>query len=239
MFSLRQLLFVSLALLITAQASAQRQAFAQRVRQSRDVVEAYRVCGRFQQLLAQDLDFDRAFETTFTRNQARRREIAISEGEFGPADLAKVDDATLVDAYKSRMQIVYLMLPLASPDSNDQEQEFFPPPIKAIFERKGPERPEDFASFSAQLKRDAAELRAHLNKLAAQDAAVAERLRSFKSDLSRVPQIPKHKVEPLTAYSKGRVLDVKDKYYQIGDYAVIREGGQMRIIGIRFFSRLF
>jgi hypothetical protein len=43
----------------------------------------------------------------------------------------------------------------------------------------------------------------------------------------------------LTAYSRGRVLGLKEQYYQIGDYAVIRENGQMRIVGIRFFSRLF
>jgi hypothetical protein len=43
----------------------------------------------------------------------------------------------------------------------------------------------------------------------------------------------------LTAYSRGMVLGLKEQYYQIGDYAVIREDAQMRIIGIRFFSRLF
>jgi hypothetical protein len=35
------------------------------------------------------------------------------------------------------------------------------------------------------------------------------------------------------------VLDQKAEYYQIDNYAVIREGSEMRIIGIRFFSRLF
>ncbi|HEV2836350.1 MAG TPA: hypothetical protein VGW58_13575 [Pyrinomonadaceae bacterium] len=235
MLTLRHVVLFLFAMLSTAQSHV----FAQRVKHSKEVIDAYRVCQQFQRLLAEDLDFDRAFEATFTKNQVRRREIAISEGEFGPVDLDHVDDATLIGAYKSRMQILYLMLTLASPDSNEQEQEFFPPPIKAIFKRKGPERPEDFPSFSAQLKRDVADLRAHLNRLAVQDPAVAERVRSFKSDLSRVPQLPKHKVEPLTAYSRGRVLDVKEKYYQVGDYAVIREGAQMRIIGIRFFSRLF
>jgi hypothetical protein len=46
-------------------------------------------------------------------------------------------------------------------------------------------------------------------------------------------------VKPLTAYSRGQVLGLKEEYYQIGDYAVIREEREMRIIGIRFFSRLF
>jgi hypothetical protein len=32
------------------------------------------------------------------------------------------------------------------------------------------------------------------------------------------------------------VLSDKEEYYQIEDYAVIREGSEMRIIGIRFFS---
>jgi hypothetical protein len=235
MLSLRHVLLFLFALFMTAQSHA----FAQQVKQSRDVVEAYRVCRQFQRLLAEDLDFDRAFEATFTKNHARRREIAISEGEFGPADLDHVDDAMLISAYKSQMQLVYLMLPLASPENNEQEQEFFPPAIKAIFKRKGVERPEDFPSFSAQLKRDVTDLRAHLNKLAGQDPAVAERIRSFKSDLSQPAKLPQHKVQPLTAYSHGRVLDVKEQYYQIGDYAVIREGARMKLIGIRFFSRLF
>jgi len=211
---------------------------AQKVKQPREVIAAYRVCSRFQQLLAQDLDFDRAFEATFTTDPVRRRRIAISEGEFGDVDLAKIDDATLVGAYKNRMQIVYLMLPLASPDSNEQEQEFFPPPIKTIFERKGPDNPQQFAAFAAQLKRDAAALRAHLNQLATRDPLVAERVRQFKSDLSKT-EPPNHVVKPLTAYSKGNVLPLNQEYYQIGDYAVIRERGQMKIIGIRFFSRLF
>src|SRR5690242_4572589 len=94
-------------------------ATAQRVRQPREVIDAYRTCQRFQALMAENLDFDRAFEATFTRNASRRREIAITEGEFGDIDLAKVDDATLIEAFKARMQILYLMLPLASPDSNE------------------------------------------------------------------------------------------------------------------------
>lgn len=214
-------------------------AVAQRVKQPREVIAAYQVCSRFQQLLAQDLDFDRAFEATFTTDPGRRRRIAISEGEFDEIDLTKVDDATLLSAYKSRMQIVYLMLPLASPDSNEQEQEFFPPPIKAIFERKGPNNPDDFAAFAAQLKHDASDLRAHLNQLAARDPQVAERIRQFKSDLSKTEPPPDQAVKPLTAYSKGNVLPLNQEYYQIGDYAVIRERGQMKIIGILFLSRLF
>ena len=212
---------------------------AQKNRQPPEVIAAYQVCSRFQQLLAQDLDFDRAFEATFTTDPTRRRRIAISEGEFGEVDLAKIDDATLVSAYKSRMQIIYLMLPLASPDSNEQEHEFFPPPIKAIFERKGPDTPDGFPAFAAQLQRDATDLRAHLNQLAARDPLVAERIRQFKSDLSKTEPPPSHAVKPLTAYSKGNVLPLSQEYYQIGDYAVIRERGQMKIIGIRFFSRLF
>src|SRR6185503_13459719 len=42
-------------------------AVAQNVRQSREVIEAYRVCNEFQRLLAPDLDFDRAFEATFAK----------------------------------------------------------------------------------------------------------------------------------------------------------------------------
>src|SRR5215216_4246624 len=90
-------------------------ATAQRVRQPREVIEAHRVCQRYQTLMAENLDFDQAFEATFTKDASRRREIAITEGEFGDLDLAKIDDATLIKAFKARMQILYLMLPLASP----------------------------------------------------------------------------------------------------------------------------
>jgi hypothetical protein len=212
---------------------------AQRARQPRDVVEAYRVCRLFQTLLAEDLDFERAFEATFTKDAKRRREIAIYEGEFGELDLAKVGDATLLKAFKARMQIVYLMLPLASPDSDAEQVQFFPPAIKAIFERKPPPTTEDFSAYAQQLQQDASAFRAHLNQLAAQNRRVAERVRKFKLDLLQMPDLPASRVEPLTSYSKGQVLGPNEKYYQIGDYAVIREGREMKIIGIRFFSRLF
>jgi len=212
---------------------------AQRVRQPREVIDAYRVCQRFQMLMAQDLDFDRAFEATFTQNASRRREIAITEGEFGDIDLAKVNDATLIKAFKARMQILYLMLPLASPDSNEEEALFFPSQIKAIFERKPPPNAEEFPAYAQQLERDATNFRTHLNELASRNPRVAERVRKFKLDLSKAPTLPVGRVEPLTSYSKGHVLGPDEKYYQIGDYAVIREGKQMKIIGIRFFSRLF
>jgi len=227
-------------LIVSVFAAFSIHAMAQKVKQPRDVIAAYQVCSRFQKMLAEDLDFGRAFEATFTTDPGRRRLIAISEGEFGGEDdLAKIDDATLVSAYKSRMEIIYLMLPLASPDSTAQESEFFPPPIKAIFQRKQPDNPENFAAFAAQLKRDVADLRAHLNQLGARDPQVAERIRQFKSDLSKTEPPPNHVVKPLTAYSRGHVLPLNQQYYQIGDYAVIRERGQMKIIGIRFFSRLF
>jgi hypothetical protein len=214
-------------------------ATAQRVRHPREVVDAYRVCQRYQTLLAESLDFDRAFEATFTKDAKRRREIAITEGEFGDLDLAKVDDATLLAAFKARMQILYLMLPLASPDSNEEQALFFPTQIKAIFERKPPPTVPEFPAYAQQLQRDAVAFRAHLNQLASRYPRVAERIRQFKLELSKPSKLPAGKVEPLTSYGKGHVLEPSEKYYQIGDYAVIREGTEMRIIGIRFFSRLF
>lgn len=213
-------------------------AVAQRARQPRDVIEGYRVCRQFQTLLARDLDFDPAFEATFTRDAKRRREIAIYEGEFGQLDLGKVDDATLLKAFKARMQIVYLMLPLASPDSDEEQVLFFPPAIKAIFDRKPPSTSAEFASYARQLQKDAVAFRAHLDRLAAQNQRVAERVRKFKLDLLHMPGLPATRVEALTSYSKGQVLGPDENYYQIGDYAVIREGNEMKIIGIRFF-RLF
>ena len=210
---------------------------AQRVRQPREVVEAYRVCQRFQELMAEDLDFDRAFEATFTKDAKRRREIAITEGEFGNVDLSHVDDAALIDAFKARMQIFYLMLALVSSSNKDEQPLLLIP--KAVIERKPPQAPEEFRSYANQLKNDVKTLRADLNQRATQDPTVAESIRNFKKELSKKITPPSHVVKPLTAYSRGRVLGLDEKYYQINEYAVIREGRAMRIIGIRFFTRLF
>ena len=212
---------------------------ASRAQQPKEVVEAHRVCKQFQQLMAENLDFDRAFEATFTKSAARRREIAITEGEFGDVDLSSIDDATLVTAFKARMQILYLMLPLAGPADKAEEELFFPPAIKTIFERKPPTVAADFPAFALQSKEDALRFRAHLDQLAGRYPRVAERVRKFKADLAKEITPPDHVVKPLTAYSRGRVLALDEKYYQIGDYAVIREGKTMKIVGIRFFSRLF
>ena len=128
----------------------------QQVQQPREVIEAYEVCRRFQQIMAEDLDFARAFEATFTKSPARRREIAIFEGEFGDVDVARVDDASLIDAFKSRMQIFYLMMPLMSPEDKREEALMFPPRIRAVFERKPPKAASRFRAYSLQLKRDVA-----------------------------------------------------------------------------------
>ena len=212
----------------------------QQVQQPREVVEAYEVCQKFQSLMAEDLNFDRAFEATFTKNAVRRREIAIVEGEFGNLDFAVVDDASLIDAYKSRMQIFYLMMPLMSPETKREEALFFPPSIRNVFERKPPRMATQFRAYSLQLKRDVAQLRAHLERLAQQYPFVAERIRRFKEEtLSAKLDPPADLVKPLTAYSRGRVLGLDEPYYQVSNYAVIREGNEMKIIGIRFFMRLF
>lgn len=232
-------LMMSALLIITASPGRNGNLFSQE-KQSREVVEAYRVCHRFQTLLAESLDFDRAYEATFTKNMSRRREIAISDGEFGNLDLTSVDDVTLISAYKSRMQIFYLMLPLASPDNNEQETLFFPPDIKKIFQRKPPRATEEFHSFAAQLERDVRQFRQHLERLAKQYPAVADRVRKFKTEeLSEKFEPPNQVVQPLYAYSRGRVLSKDEPYYSINGYTVIREDGQMRIVGIRFFTRLF
>ena len=210
------------------------------VTQPAEVMEAYRVCQEFQRLMAENLDFDRAFEATFTKDPKRRREIAISEGEFGSADLTGVADATVISAFKSRMQLFYLMLPLVSPDSKREENRFFPPAIKRVVDRKPPNNAREFPAYAAQLQRDTAYFRAHLERLAHKYPAVAERIRKFKDEqLSRKLEPPAEPVKPLTAYSRGHVLGLEEPYYQVNEYAVIREAGQMKIVGIRFFTRLF
>ena len=234
-----QLLLIS-AVSATLLVIGQQPATAQRVRQPRDVIEAYGVCRRFQQLLADDLNFEHAFEETFVKSPARRRAIAIAEGEFGAVDVSKIDDVTLVNVYKDQMQILFLMMPLIGPETKEDEDRYFPPPIKLIFDRPRPETTEEIPRYASQLKQDVANLRAHLSRLAAGDPAIANRIEEFKSQLTQGVEVPRnHVVRPLTSYSKGHVLDPREKYYQIGDYAVIREGAAMKIIGIRFFSRLF
>ena len=165
-------------------------AFSQKnVRQRKEVIEAYGVCNRFKTLMAENLDFDRAFEATFARNADRRREIAITEGEFDGDALAGVDTATLVDAFKSRMQLLFLMMPLFSPNNSEEEATFFPPRFKELLKRQPPAAASEFVSYAAQLRRDVGEFRAHLDQLAQRYPNVAERLREFKRDFGR-------KIEP-------------------------------------------
>jgi len=229
--------FICAGLILFSCASA---GFGQtRARHRKDVIEAVRVCNRFKTLFAENLDFDRAFEATFVRNAARRREIAITEGEFDRDNVASVDTATLVDAFKSRMQLLFLTMPLFSPESDEVAATFFPPKFKEALKREPPAAASEFASYAAQLKRDVSEFRAHLDQLAQRYPNVAERVREFKRDFGKKIERPAQPVKPLTAYSRGRVLGLKEEYYQIGEFAVIREGREMRIIGIRFFTRLF
>jgi hypothetical protein len=210
------------------------------VKQPAEVVKAYRVCERFQKILSQNLDFNAAFEQTFTANTKRQRAIAIKDGEFDDTDFAAVETRTLIKAYKSRMQLVYLMLPLASP-SDEEEAIFFPPNIKAMFTRKGPGSAQEFASFAAQLERDATDFRSHLDNLTTKYPSVAERIRKFKSDLVTGDFRPPRStlVKPLKYDGGGQVLTRGESYYQLEGYTVVREGGEMRIAGIRFFTRLF
>ncbi|HEX6047164.1 MAG TPA: hypothetical protein VFZ22_21930 [Pyrinomonadaceae bacterium] len=210
------------------------------MKQPRDVVEAYRVCAEFQRVFADDLDFDRAFEATFTKDPKRRREIAIAESELGDVDLTQVDDATLLSVYKDQNQLFFLMLPLIDAKDELDRAILFPTQIEAIFERLKSKDNKNLSAYAEQLHRDVTDFRAHLNDLAAKYPRVAEGIHKYKQSLSGKLEPPtSYVVKPLTAYSKGRVLALNEKYYQIESYAVIREGAEMRIIGIRFFSRLF
>lgn len=234
--ALRPLLFVvlGLALLLAGQSQAQAQQVKQkRVKQPADVIEAYQVVNRFHQLMAEDLDFDRAFEATFTKDPARRRAIAIAEGEFGDLDLTSIDDATLLAVYKNETQLLFLTLLLIDEKKSEAS---LPPRIKEIYDHGRARTIEEFRLHVDLLKQDVAELRTYL----ANDPAAGQRIRDFKSMLTKPIEVPQnYVVKPTTYYSRGRVLSDKEEYYQIEDCAVIREGSEMRIIGIRFFSRLF
>jgi hypothetical protein len=199
------------------------------VKQPREVVEAYQVCEQFQRLLAEDFDFDRAFEATFTKNPTRRREIAIAETELDDEVLAQLDDVTLIGLYKDLKQLLILSLPLFGVDDVD-ESELFP----ASFEKKFKQKPKDLQNakvFAVQLKRDLADYRVHINKLAGNYPSVSDGIATVKKHLLTPLEPPNHIVKPMTAYSKGRVLRPDEKYYQIHDCAVIREGGEMRLVG--------
>jgi hypothetical protein len=226
------LIVFTLALVLAGHSQAAAQRSEKKVVQPPQVVEAYRVCNQFQQLLAQDLDFSRAFEATFTKNQARRREIALAEGEFGPANLSKVDDAILIEAYKNRMQMLILLLPLLGEDEKS-----LPPAINDIFDRGNPRTTEEFLEFTTQLKQDVANLRAHTKELVERSPAFAENLRNYKAFLAKPLQVPaNYIVKPITFYSKGHVLPNNVPYYRIADYSVIREGREMKLIGVQFFK---
>lgn len=229
--ALRPLLFLVLSL--TLLLAGKSQALAQKVKQPKDVIEAYQVVNRFQQLMGEDLDFDRAFEATFTKDPARRRAIAIAEGEFGDLDLTSIDDATLVAVYKNQTQLLFLTLLLID---EDKKEASLPARIKEIYDRGKARTIEEFRLYTDLLKTDVVELRSYLTN----DPAATQRIRHFKSSLTKPIEVPQnYVVKPITSYSKGRVLDQNHEYYQIGDYAVIRQGSEMKIIGIRFFSRLF
>ena len=206
------------------------------VKQPPEVVEAYRVCNEFQQVLAENFDFERAFEATFTKNPARRREVAIAEAEHGDGDLSQVDNDTVVGIYKSAAQLLILMLPLMFADGDDAKPELFPPPFEAMFERKPPNDPQQLPAYAAQLKRDIPLFRAHVEKVAEKNSSVAKNIQQYKAHLLTPVEPPNRIVKPMTGYSIGRVLLPREEYYQIDDCAVIREGGQMRLIGYIFLK---
>lgn len=228
---------IAITLLIVATATT----YGQRVKQPPDVVEAYQVANEFQRLFAENLDFDRAYEATFTKDPARRRAVAIAESEVGSVAVDAADDATLISIYKNQMQIFFLLFALVGAADKDQNELVFQPEIRAIFDRKRPTALEQLPSYAAQLKRDAEQLRAHLNQLTTTYAFVADRVRQYKEEvfLKKIELPTDQIVKPLTAYSRGKVLRVDEEYYQIHDYVVIRENGKMRIVGLRLFYRMF
>jgi hypothetical protein len=204
------------------------------VKQPPEVIEAYRVCNEFQRLLAENFDFERAFEATFTKDPARQREVAIAEGEHGDGDLSQVDTDTVVGIYKSQAQLLILLLPMLFAGAEDDKAELFPPPFEAMLEGKPPNDPLQLQAYAAQLKRYIPPFRTHVEKVKERNSSVAKNIQAYHAHLSKPVEPPNRVVKPMTGYSKGRVLRPDEKYYQIDDCALIREGGQMRLIGYTF-----
>ncbi len=231
-------LAISLLLVAVVETYAQRK--PKPVKQPSEVIEAYQVASEFRRLFAEDFNFERAYEATFTQDPARRRAIAIAESHLGSVSGEAADDATLITIYKNQIQIFFLLLPLANPTDEVEALLLLPPEIREIFDRKRPDTPEQLPAYAAQLTRDVEQLRAHINQLALQHASFANLIRKIKEELFlKKLEPPDEVVKPLTSYSRGRVLRPDEEYYQIEDYVVIREGGEMKIAGIRLFYRMF
>jgi hypothetical protein len=240
---MKKWLTICVCLVVVAGVSAQRPATPakqpRRVQQPREVVEAYRVCREFQHLLAENFDFERAFEATFVKDPARRREVAIAESEHRGLDLSQVDTDTVIRIYKNQAQLLILMLPVIFADGKEEHEEFVPPAMEEVFERKPPTDPHELQKYAAELDRGVTEFRSHVENLARKNPAVAKNRDEYRKHLL-TPLVPPHRiVKPMTAYSKGRVLRPDEKYHQVDDCAVIREGSEMRLIGYTFLKLRF
>lgn len=209
------------------------------VKQTPEVIEAYNVCRRFQQLIGENLDFARAYEATFTKNTVRRRKIAIVDGEFKNKDFSKISNDLLIDAYKQRMQIFYLMLVLAGADKGQSSNDSLE--IEKIVKREPPLDTQNFPDYVSQLKRDADFLRSHLDILISQNPSFANSLRKFKAEIlsEKLEPPTNYKVAPSNGYYSERMLRKDERFYEIKGYILTKEKGKMRIVGIKFFNRLF
>ena len=232
------LVFVAGVLGQTRSKSAQKKPT---VKQPPEVVEAYAVCREFQRLFGQDLDFDRAYEATFTKDPARRRAIARAEIEVNDVDLSQIDDATLIGIYKDETQLFWLLIMIMAADEQVPKAELLTDEINSVYDRfrVRPKTQAELKDYASQLKQDVSVVRAHLNQLAAKHPAVAEQIEKMKQGVADLKLPDTYVVQPLTSYRNSNVLGPNEKYYQIGNYEVVREKGEMKIIGIRFFTRLF
>ena len=226
--------YLLICVYLFAVANLAGQSSFRRVKQPPRVMQAFKVCTDFRNMLAKDLNFDRAFEATFVKDPARRRAIAIADTQFSADDLAQIDDATVIGLYKDATQLYILILPVVFLVSDEQKAELLTPSIQAIFDRTPPKDPGKIREFAAQLKRDVDEVRTHIDKVAARNPTVAKTFQGYKTNFSKRIELPNRVVKPLTAYSKGHVLRVEEPYYQIDDCALIREDGKMRLIGYTF-----
>ena len=142
----------------------------------------------------------------------------------------------MVGIYKGAAQLLILMMPLMFADGDNTKPDCFRLRSKRCSNGSLRTIRKQHPAYADRLKRDIPVFRAHVEKVAEKNSSVAKNIQAYRAHLLTPVKPPNRVVKPMTGYSKGRVLRPAEKYYQIDDCAVIREDGQMRLIGYIFLK---